>query len=294
MSPLFLRRALAVIESALAPLSQWGPRGWRRHLDASLHAQKGQGLMMVIVLAGVGSLLLLPMMTLVRASYGSIDRDTDRIFAHYAADAGIEAVLADLKAGTDALDPSYVAPSVTLNGYTATISISEPTYEDGLPISAVYVDPGSSTDLNPLGEGDSFQYNLSNARAGTSIQINWAFTPVDADWELEVYEGTGTHGAKVLDEDGGSSPASHTVQGAGVVGGSYTIRFKNEDSVDMTSAEFSSTGDLAKTWLLVTAAKSYAVTSSAGNVNLTAFVQQYPGATESESSVVVVGWLGPQ
>ena len=241
----------------------------------------------VMVVLTVGILIIVPWMTFLSSSIDQIQEDTVGEEAYYAAEAGIEAVIKDLALGLDALDVGYTIPSVTVNGISATITISQPPGDDSLLFGPTLVDPESSTSLLVLGPEVSFQYLLPNVRTNTPLEINWAFAP-DTDWELAVFEGAGALGPQVLDASGSISPANGIVPGNLVTGGVYTIRFTNasEEDVILTSG-FSNTGASTGTWMKVSAFKSYLISSSAGGETLTALARQGPGPTQAQRSVQV-------
>ena len=119
--------------------------------------------------------------------------------ARYAAEAGLNRVIADMVRGADAypttytttsphkallayetfeITTSYTVPSVTVNDYTATVEISLPTESQARPAGQQnYVDPGVTHPyLATLEAGYAYLMRLYNVKAGT-IQINWAYSP---------------------------------------------------------------------------------------------------------------------
>lgn len=255
-----------------------------------------RGLLMPLVLATVviGMTLIIPLLGFVSTGLKSAQETTEDEFAYYAADAGVEAVLSDLREGNDPLDdPSYVMPSPTLNTYTAVVTVVAPPRSDMLPFGAVFVDPESATSLSPLAAGAEFEYQVHNVAPFADFQMNWEFTPSGKNWKITVYEGAGTSGSLLENAAGNGSPARVTVDSGLINGGTYTIVFKNNSPDPITSAEFSSTGEPDKTWVRITAFKDYLITSTAGPITLTVFARQGPGPNQVSSSVHIATWHGP-
>ena len=249
-------------------------------------------LVRVIVLV-IGFFIIMPLLTFVSTSVLTWRKSAEQELAYYAADAGIEAVLSDLRQGEDALSPSYSVPSVTLNYYTATVTVEEPPRPDALPFGPVFVDPGTTTSLYPLGSKAEFLYELDNVRGGSPIQVNWVFTPADSNWQIKVYEGSGVLGEQVGNETGSNSPGRIIVDPVKIKGGIYTIYFYNNSPVPTYSTEFSTIGDGQKTWLRVSAFKDYVITSTAGPVTITVFARQGPGPNPAASSLGIMTWHAP-
>lgn len=269
-------------------------RSWRKvALGAFRHNERGYLLPMVIIVLALGTFLVLPLLSFVSVSLLTWEKSTEQEFAYYAADAGIEAVLSDLRQGKDALSPTYTLPSVTLNGYTATVTVSAPPRADALPSGPVLVDPGTTTSLYPLAGTTQFLYIAGNVRVGSPLRVNWVYTPADSDWGLNIYEGSGTGGFKVVGTSGSDSPVSVLVAGGKIKGGTYTIRFYNNSAVPIYSAEFSPTGNSQKTWVRMAAFKDYVVTSTVGAITIKVFARQAPGPNPVQSYVGIMTWQAP-
>ena len=202
-------------------------------------SQGGQALAMVVVLTGVGTMIIVPMLVLLQASFDSIGRALEDTESFYAADAAVGAVLSDLRQGEDALDGGYTLPTVDLNSFTPSLSVSAP--PEPLELTAVYVDPHTTTSLDPLSAATQFLYEVHQVRPSTDIDISWVFAPAASDWKLQVYEGSGTGGTQLLNVAGSTSPATSTVPGGSVTGGTYTVRFFNDSAGPLASA--STTGE---------------------------------------------------
>ena len=246
----------------------------------------------VILILGLGMLLVTPLLGNVSTGLFSSRVTTEDEFAYYAADAGIEAVVGDIRQGTDVLDPSYTIPSVTLNNYTAAISISGPIRLDPIPYGPILADPGAASILSPLADTTEGLYEIQSVKGNTQIQVNWAFTPA-GDWELNIYEGVGTLGTQVASTTGSTSPARLISSATAINGGIYTIRFYNNSGSATTSAVFSPEGDDDKTWVRATSFNDYVITSTAGPITLTVTVRQGPGPDQNTGSDFISSWHGP-
>lgn len=271
-----------------------------RNLLGALSTVKGLGrneqgflIPMALVLLTLGILLVVPLLGFVRESLGQGQKTTENEAAYYAADAGIEAVLSDLRQGVDVLTGGYTPPVISLNNYTATVTVAAPPREDMLPFGAVFADPHSGTSLSSLAGKTSFLYNVFNARPLADMQINWAYTPSSSPTEVMIHEGIGTGGVQVSAASIGNSPLRHLVDPTKIKGGTYTIRFYNNSDVPITSAASSTTGEPGKTWLRVTAFKDYLITSTAGPVTLTVFARQAPGPNQISRGLHISTWHGP-
>ena len=264
-----------------------------RPSDSDPEGERGFLLPFVVLIMLVGVLLVVPLLSFLSSGFRANRLTVDEEFAYYAADAAVVAVLSDLRNGEDALDPSYAVPTPTLNNYTTTVSIQEPPREDVAPFASVFVDPESRTGLSPLAAQTEFLYTLSQVQANTRIQINWAYTPTEGDWIIEVYEGVGTAGNQVVGTTGGDSPARVTADRALIGGGVYTVRFFNNSANPSTSAAFSPSGDTDLTWVRTSSFKDYVITATSGDITLVVVARQGPGPTGAQSSVAVLTWHGP-
>jgi hypothetical protein len=166
-------------------------------LASPFQSQSGVALPLVIIALLFGSILVLPFLDFARLRFGNIEKVTTEEEAYFVADAGVEAVLADLRKGSDALDGGYVLPAVTLNGYTPVITVTAPPRADMASFGAVFVDPQTATSLNPLGSNASLEYQIDTVQPFADFQISWVYTPSGNNWRLRVYEGVGTGGSLV-------------------------------------------------------------------------------------------------
>jgi hypothetical protein len=248
-----------------------------------MNSERGQALIWVVLIMALGSLVITGLLSYVSASLRADKFARERTGARYTAEAGAEAVLLDLLGGVDALSPGYTVPSVSLNGYSAAISISAPDSQPSPPARYWYFDPGAGTGLSPLAGGAHWQFQVNNIRAGSDIQVNWVFTPAAAKWKLTLYK----DGAEVAAAQGTRSPGVLVVSGSAIQGGSYTFDFHNADSVATAAAPFSAKGGTNNTWIWATAYQDYLITSTAGKVTLKVYARQYPGPTTPTTSQYV-------
>lgn len=247
----------------------------------------------IVLVIALSTLLITPVISLVSGGFSSSRQTLEQEMAYYAADAGIEAVLSDLRQGKDPLSSSYVLPSVTVNGYTATISVTAPPREDMLPFGAVFADPESGTSLSPLAANTAFLYKLFNVRPRADFQVNWAYTPSSGSTQIRIFEGAGTGGLQVATGNASQSPLRFTLNARFIKGGTYTISFDNKSIVAITSAPFNTIGEPDNTWVRITAFKDLLITSSSGGLTLTVFARQGPGPNQVSSSVHISTWHGP-
>ena len=208
---------------------------------------------LAIVALLFASLLVIPFLDFARLRFGDLTDTLSSEEAYFTADAGIEAVLADLRRGSDALDGSYVVPAVDLNGYTASISVASPSRDAYVAYGSVFVDPEIGSSLSPLAGGADFEYVIHDVKTHADFQLSWVFTPPSEAWQLTVFEGVGTGGTQLANATKNESPGRVTVEPEDIAGGSYTIRFRNKSTSALTSAPFSPIGDPDATWLRVVA-----------------------------------------
>lgn len=210
--------------------------------------------------------------------------------AHFAADAGILAVLADIRQGEDVGDPDHALRQVHLNGYSVAVSIKSPPAGSPQRSRVVLVDPGASDSLAALGPGERAAYVINDVRPSAEIVVNWGFAPGMSEWGLEVVKGAGAQGSLVAYREGGSSPARLFVDPDEILGGTYTVVFVNRSDRAVNSSTFGPLGESSRTWLRVEASKTYLVTSTAGPVTLSVLATSRPGANQHERSVDVFEW----
>ena len=261
----------------------------------TLGAQSGQMLMITLVIVGLGTLVVGSTLAFVSASLDSIGNAAERAEVYYAAEAGIEAVVADMRQGADPIDGGYALPVVTTNGLTPVITIATPPSD--LPRIRVFVDPNTTTDMAPLGPGNRFIYIVDGVSDSTPIEFTWNYTPTNpgpgTDTRIEIFEGVSTDTAdRIRNNTDNNSPHTHTLGAGANDGGTFTFRFTNESAVSLTSEPFGDEGEANRTWMSMEAGIDYIVTSTVGDLSLRAYLQQGPGGTTSaQRTVAVAGWL---
>lgn len=249
-----------------------------------MREERGQVLIFVMVVMVLGALVVAPLLAYVNTSFRVIKSSQDNIATYYAADAGMEAVIADLLLGLDILSEDYEVPTVSLGGYDVNIEITLAENLAPPPSQAeLYIDPGIAFGLDPL-EADSvweFEFVLPE---GSEVKINWACL-VGEKWWCDEH----CLGQISLWKKGESEPLDSTeVVGDGsdeavvninlyvpgydpdtgdliIEGGNYIIKFANHsywhccslwgsctDTPKRSSAEpFSGIGDEDYTWVLI-------------------------------------------
>lgn len=262
-----------------------------RRRCAGLQSQRGLALPIVMIAITVGLAVVIPLAALLVSSASTNTRTLEDEEAYYAADAGVQAVVKDLRNGLDPLGGGYTLPSVTVNSLTPAISVIAPPSDDLRLFSPVYVDPETGTNLSTLAPGATYAYQIDNVRASTDIAVNWPFTPTTAKWQVTIFEGVGTGGNRIVQLKGKGSRAFIVASAKLIIGGTYTVRFRNDDAVNtITTAAFSSSGAITGTWINTTAFKGYLITSTAGARTLTVLARQSPGPTQSTRAVQVSSW----
>lgn len=250
-------------------------------------------LILAIIALLFAGLLVIPFPEVAKLRFGDLAQTFTEEEAYFTADAGIEAGLADLRQGSDALDGAYVVPSVSLNGFTASISISTPPRDEYVPFGSVFVDTEIAASLSPLAGNIDFLYVIDNVKTFADFQVSWVFTPPDNGWQMTVFEGVGTGGSQLANATKNESPGRLTVDGVGIASGSYTIRFRNKFTNAITSAAFSQIGSPDGTWLRIVAWKDYVITSTVEDTTIVAYVRQGPGPNQVTSTVHITTWHGP-
>lgn len=157
--------------------------------------EAGQALLLVLVAMVFGSLAIGGFLTLASVSLKSSAKNTDLLWARYAAEAGINAVNRDLVQGINVLTASYTTPAFTLNGFSPAITITTPSPGTEPVGSYQYIDPGATKGLKNIGSQTHYFITIDNIKANTNIRVNWPFTPPDKAWRLLIYTGLGPPGA---------------------------------------------------------------------------------------------------
>lgn len=124
---------------------------WREDKTKTVRDQKGQVLWFTLMVMIFGALVIAGLFAYLSTSLLVSARSQENTYAYYAANAGVERVIADLLRETcEPLEPY----SVTLNGYTATVEVDgdwtspieiEGTYKDYKIVSTV-----TGADANPV------------------------------------------------------------------------------------------------------------------------------------------------
>ena len=132
-------------------------------------SQSGQVLVLTLMLTSVGALATGVMLGVVNGTSRASGAFRDSTETYYAASSAIEAVMADLLEGVDALpvsgDTPYVKPVVEVNSFPVTLTISAPTVAE--PPRAVYryVDPDAGGALASLAAGATYTSKLHGSGA---------------------------------------------------------------------------------------------------------------------------------
>lgn len=142
--------------------------------------QQGFTLPFVLVMIAI-SLVAVSSVTFLAAHFRSITSAEDGERIYYALDAAVEAVMADLVLGADALDPSYVPLNVSVNALTPSLTVTAPGDVANPTPTFQYFDPGlRHPDLRSMNEGQGYLLHVYDVHPGT-FQVNWAFDLVFAE-----------------------------------------------------------------------------------------------------------------
>ena len=142
--------------------------------------QRGFTLPFVLVMIAI-SLVAVSSVTFLAAHFRSITSAHDGERTYYALDAAVEAVMADLVLGADALDPSYVPLDASVNELTPSLTITAPGEVAGPAPTQQYFDPGlRHLSLKTMSEGQNYLIHIYNVHPGV-FQVNWAFNLVFAE-----------------------------------------------------------------------------------------------------------------
>ncbi|MDP2659259.1 MAG: hypothetical protein Q8R28_00830, partial [Dehalococcoidia bacterium] len=146
--------------------------------------QQGQALLLTIILLAVAALVASPVLIFVSAMLLGQLHTEDNTRALLAADAGLEAVMADLVRGADAVTTTYPLPVVSVNQFTPTITITTPTAQATPFPKQQYFDPGlQDPDLLTIPSQTGYLIHLydvqpSSDTYSSTLAVNWAFSPV--------------------------------------------------------------------------------------------------------------------
>ena len=255
--------------------------------------QRGQALALVLIILAFGSIVVTALMAQVSASLSASRGNQGFLLTRHAAEGGTDEVLRDLLQGIDALSPGYTVPNPNINGYAVSITVSSPAPGAEPAGLYQYIDPGAPYGLASLASLAAYDFRIDNIRPGSSMRVNWAFTPAGQPWRLTLYEGTGP--AIVAQAQASTGPGALLVDGALVAGGVYTIEFSNTSGVSLSSSAYSSSGGAGNTWIYAQAYRDYMISSTAGNATLTVYARQSPGPTEPVTAqrVYSQAWAEP-
>lgn len=295
--------------------------------------EKGQALAWAMVFMAMAALVVTPLLTYAGVTLRGRDKALEQAYQQAAAEAAIKRVMADLKMGADGIPTtyatynphlpgqsytdyqittSYTLPSVTVNGYAVSLSLSSPSPGTEPVGQQQYFDPGTlNPDFATLPGGYGYLMRIFNVRQGILI-INWAYSPAGVSrvgvWDgLPVDDRTGQPFPPGLIDrwpkdpptlDTGSTPATATnnLSVAMTIGpGLYSVVFDNTRGRETkTTAPFAPSGGTADTWVYVSAYRDYVITATAGDVTLQAYVRQIPGYTQppnTDWSPTSVSWV---
>ena len=267
----------------------------------AINEQKGQALPLALILVTVAALLvafLVPQFHTVSRSQVSAEKD---LTAYYAAEAGMNMVMADLSHGAAAASEGYKIPVITLNGYTPEILVST-VAEDApkLDSKARYLDPNTKDpQLKQVRAGNGYLLRLYDVHPG-KLQVNWAYSPSGLT-KIGVWRGeTSLKPGKisswpeeeplyVRESDDSYNQSSLLIITSA---GTYDIAFFNplwkEEEIekgkptkvpnsDKRTSPFNASGDRESTWLFVDAYKDYIISSTVAKVSIRTYVRQVPG-----------------
>ncbi len=292
---------------------------WLKALRRLTRGQRGLLLPTTTLVMTLGTLLLVPLMVLVGTTFTSNRAARERELALYAAEAGVNRVLADLVRGADGIstmytleephdpgDPdyltfpqntNYIVPTVTVNGFDASVTIEDPGVT---PDSQQrYIDPGLlHPDMVTIPPGTGYLVRLYHVKQGR-LQVNWAYSPAGTA-KIGIWQGTPVNPATqqpftpgrisqypvetpLTEATSSASDAYVTTPPLLVSPGIYTIVFFNPadpGASTKTSAPFAPTGNSSDTWIWGKVYRDYRITAVAGNFTLWYVVRQVPGYME--------------
>ncbi len=243
----------------------------------------------VIIIITISTLVIVPWVTFIATSRETTTNATGREEEFYAADAGLQAVIKDLIQGSDPLGV-YTPPTITVNGYTPTISITATSASQQVPFSTILADPESTGGLASLAASATFQYVIRNVETSTPMYINWNYAPTGST-RIRLYQGVGIGGTLVLGGTASTLPRVLNIDGSLIIGGTYTIEYANLSGVTIATTAFSYTGSAGTTWIRTVAYRDYKITSVVGQAKVVATVRQSPGSSSSTRSVHIISQL---
>ncbi|MBI4337950.1 MAG: hypothetical protein HY683_09015 [Chloroflexi bacterium] len=253
--------------------------------------RKGQVLLLMVLGMGVGGLALGALLTFTDVHLRLVRKAQDQTFAYQAAAAAVEAVIADLRTGTDALAGGYTPPQVTLNGLTPTVTVAAPSVTTPPVMAYRYLDPGASAGLLSLAGGATWQVTLNGVEPRSLLAVSWTFTPSSGSWRVRLLD---SQGQQVASRSGSGSPGWLTVEAT--EGTTYTLEFRNQGSGAQASQSFSSNGGRDSTWAYMRLkGQEYLVTAAVSGLTVRAYLRQLPGPGATSppllQAVVVESWV---
>ena len=230
--------------------------------------------------------------------------DGERVY--YALDAAVEAVMADLVRGADAVDASYTPPAVTLNDITPSVTTTAPGAVATPTPTQQYFDPGvRNPEMLNIPANSGYLLHILNlypsqGAVTSTLDVSWSFsiagpspsadgvrirlfndkaavapgrtTGCPSGNELAAvnknFTGAGPHNIR-LDLFEITQPAVYSI--------AFCITTLNGT---LTTEPFKPTGTLDDTWVFAIALKDYQITADAEGASVTAYVRQVPGPTE--------------
>lgn len=270
----------------------------------------------------------MPLLFYNSASLKAQARSTDLIWQTYVAESAIKRVIADLARGADGIPTLYettsphrenqqyqtfyistaytIPPPVSLNGYSAQVTISSPPPGVMPALKQQYIDPGlAHPNLATVLVRNGYLMRIFNATTSI-LQVNWAYSPIGIS-RVGVWAGfpvnPETHtpflpglitrwpnDPPVLDT--GQSPAkAGSVRTAAIQisPGVYSVVLDNTRVDDTLPPEvqtkytkaFAPTGGPDDTWIYIISYKDYLLTATSGSVTVKAYIRQIPGYTQS-------------
>ena len=270
-----------------------------------LKNQAGQILILTLMVTGVSALSTGAMLAVVNVASRSSGDFRTNTEAYYSAAAGIEAVIADLLNGVDALpstgDP-YTPPSIGLNEQPAVMGIDPPGAGNARPKSTYrYIDPGAEAGLAALAPDATWSLEVNGVEPFSTLLMNWAVTTTGndrPDVKMRVLNAAG----KEIARSAGTRVIGFPLTIATRVGSGdrYTLEFENQDSVTVGSQSFSADGGQESTWIFMrSVGKEYLITGAAETepgrgIAIIAYVRQIPGPGPSspplKQTVIVESW----
>jgi len=174
-----------------------------RVLSRMLREEKGQALPIALAMLALGSLIVTPLLNLTETSLRSGINEEDRMYEHYAANAGISDGLRNIVTDAPQLPAAGDNWSYSINSTNdRTVDVIIGTIDDSnwKVTSTATSDNGRSTELNCWVEEKSC---LPNAITTTSITINNAAVVngnVQWDSELGTWTNRGTINGQIIDK----------------------------------------------------------------------------------------------